>query len=36
MYLNRKTDKWLNDWKTKEDKSPALFVGIRHAAGREA
>lgn len=29
MYLNRKIDKWLNDWKAKEDKSPALIVGIR-------
>ncbi|MBR3202180.1 MAG: ATP-binding protein [Solobacterium sp.] len=29
MYLSRKIDKWLNDWKTKEDKSPALIVGIR-------
>ena len=29
MILNRKIDKWLNDWKAKEDKSPALIVGIR-------
>ena len=29
MYLNRKIDRWLSDWKAKEDKSPALIVGIR-------
>lgn len=29
MYLERKIDKWLNDWKNKNRKSPALIVGIR-------
>ena len=29
MYLHRKIDKWLIDWKNKENKSPALVVGIR-------
>lgn len=29
MYLERKIDKWLSDWKNKTGKSPALIVGIR-------
>lgn len=29
MYLKRKIDKWLIDWKNKTNKSPALIVGIR-------
>lgn len=29
MYLKRKIDQWLLDWKNKSDKAPALVVGIR-------
>ena len=29
MYLERKIDKWLMDWKNKTNKSPALIVEIR-------
>lgn len=29
MYLKRKIDKWLLDWKNSDDKTPALIVGIR-------
>ena len=29
MYLKRKIDKWLAEWKTREKKSPALITGIR-------
>ena len=29
MYLKRKIDKWLFDWFKRQDKDPALVVGIR-------
>lgn len=29
MYLRRKIDSWLTEWKNSIDKSPALVVGIR-------
>ena len=29
MYLRRKVDEWLIDWKKRKDKFPALIVGIR-------
>ena len=29
MFLNRKIDKWLEEWKNRKHKAPALVVGIR-------
>ena len=36
MYLKRKIDEWLIDWKNKKDKSPAIVVGIRQCGKTES
>ena len=35
-YFKRKVDKWLDEWKNKKDKSPALIVGIRQCGKTES
>ena len=36
MYLNRKIDKWLFNWKNRKNKNPALIVGIRQCGKTES
>lgn len=36
MYLKRKIDEWLIEWKNKKKKSPALIVGIRQCGKTES
>ncbi len=36
MYLERKIDNWLVEWKNRQDKSPALIVGIRQCGKTES
>lgn len=36
MYLERKIDKWLLDWKNKKNKRPALIVGVRQCGKTES
>ncbi len=36
MYFARKIDKWLNEWKKRENKRPALVVGIRQCGKTES
>lgn len=36
MYLKRKIDEWLEKWKNKKQKSPALIVGIRQCGKTES
>ena len=36
MYLKRKIDEWLINWKNKKNKSPALVVGIRQCGKTES
>ncbi len=36
MYLRRKIDEWLKNWKDSEDKMPALIVGIRQCGKTES
>ena len=35
-YFKRKVDRWLDEWKNKKDKSPALIVGIRQCGKTES
>lgn len=36
MYMKRKIDDWLVNWKRKKEKSPALVVGIRQCGKTES
>ena len=36
MYFKRKIDKELDDWYSKENRSPALIVGIRQCGKTES
>ena len=36
MYLKRKIDRWLIEWKNRKNKSPALIVGIRQSGKTES
>ena len=36
MYLERKIDNWLVEWKNRRDKAPALIVGIRQCGKTES